>query len=337
MTSETFKTSRLLRAALFSVGVVSLGCGAPSAAPHDAAPPPVDGAPPPVDTNAAPPQDAPAAPADVVTPGIGTPFGANIGPVTTCDTSKPFGPATMIEGTVMEDDSFTFSPDYLTIYWASVRSAGSGGFGIYTATRPSLGERFGQLQPIAYATGGGGARFPVLSRDGLTLFYTWADREIRGAKRSSVTSDFDQLGGIEGLPLATRVWFSSDEKQVYFDNGADLGVADFDSGTATATNRRELTALNSTSADSGPVLTADGLSLYFSSNRPVAGSDSGFRLYVARRAKVSDPFGAPQLITELVPAIHDNIFGISPEGCTIYFRRVAEHADHYPMLAVRGK
>jgi hypothetical protein len=243
----------------------------------------------------------------------------------------------MVEGSVMEDDSFTLSPDYLTIYWSSVRSEGAGSFDIYTATRPSLGERFGQLHPVAYAGGGAGERFPVLSRDGLKLFYTWDDSSIRVAKRSSVTSDFEQLGGIEGLPLVTRVWFSSDEKLVYFDNGGDLGVADFESGTTTATNMRFLTALNSTSADTGPVLTADGLSLYFSSNRPVAGSESGFRLYVARRAKVTDSFGAPQLITELVPDIHDNIFGISPEGCTIYFRRVAEHADHYPMVAVRGK
>jgi WD40-like Beta Propeller Repeat len=315
----------------------ALGCGAAGSSPHDGAASP--------DAVASSPDvtDTTSPPSDVAPMGMGTPFGANIGPVTTCDTSKPFGPAAMVEGSIMDDDSFTFSRDFLTIYLASARGTGADSFDIWVATRPSLTARFGQLYYVP-GSSGGADRYPVLSHDGLRLYHTWEEHEVRIAARSSVTAEFDTFGVLEGLFEfgAGRIWLSADEKLVYFDtgnttpgNGADLFVADF--AKDAATNMRMLAAVNSTSDETGPVLTGDDLTLYFSSNRPAAtGADGSFRMYVARRAKISDPFGAPKLLDEFVPAIHDNVFSVSPEGCTIYFRRLAEHADHYPMVATRG-
>jgi Tol biopolymer transport system component len=164
------------------------------------------------------------------------------------------------------------------------------------------------------------------------------------AVRDSPTGEFQNSGVLEGLFEfgAGRIWLSADETLVYFDttntqpgNGQDVYIADF--ATDTARNMRPLPAVNSPSDDSGPVLTADDLTLYFSSNRPVGTGDNGFRMYIARRTKAADPFGPPQLLTEFVPPVHDNIFWVSPEGCTIYFRRFAEGGQLFLMVATRGQ
>ena len=49
--------------------------------------------------------------------------------------------------------------------------------------------------------------------------------------------------------------------------------------------------INSTSSDQGPSISKDGLSLYFTSNRP--GGIGGFDMYVSQRASVDDQFGLP--------------------------------------------
>src|SRR6267142_663909 len=58
--------------------------------------------------------------------------------------------------------------------------------------------------------------------------------------------------------------------------------------------------INSSASDQQPAISADGLSLYFASNR-VAGSLGGFDMYVSQRASVSDPWGAPM---NLGPAVN---------------------------------
>src|SRR5882724_9550949 len=50
--------------------------------------------------------------------------------------------------------------------------------------------------------------------------------------------------------------------------------------------------INSTSADQQPAISKDGLSLYFTSNRP-GGLGGPFDMYVSQRASVDDPWGSP--------------------------------------------
>ena len=51
-------------------------------------------------------------------------------------------------------------------------------------------------------------------------------------------------------------------------------------------------AINSAFSDQGPAISKDGLSLYFSSNRP-GGLGGPFDMYVSQRASVDDPWGLP--------------------------------------------
>ncbi len=90
--------------------------------------------------------------------------------------------------------------------------------------------------------------------------------------------------------------------------------ADFIFGTPTNLGA----AINSSSTDAGPSLSADGLSLHFSSNRP--GGLGGWELYVATRASISDPWGtAVNLGPTINSSAHESHPSISADGLSLYF------------------
>ena len=76
--------------------------------------------------------------------------------------------------------------------------------------------------------------------------------------------------------------------------------------------------VNSSFADQNPVISRDGLTLYFSSDRP--GGFGGLDIWVARRASADDPWGTPQ---NLGPNINtpytDNSPALSPDGRQLIF------------------
>jgi len=76
--------------------------------------------------------------------------------------------------------------------------------------------------------------------------------------------------------------------------------------------------VNSPAFDGGPSISADGLSLYFTSERP--GGSGGGDLWVTRRTKLTDPFGAPEnLRTAVNSPANEFAPSISADGLSIYF------------------
>lgn len=76
--------------------------------------------------------------------------------------------------------------------------------------------------------------------------------------------------------------------------------------------------LSSADSDDDPTLTADLLEIYFDSDRPATGAAAG-DIWVARRNSTSEPFGAPQLVTELASVADDTSPEVTPDGLTLYF------------------
>jgi len=80
--------------------------------------------------------------------------------------------------------------------------------------------------------------------------------------------------------------------------------------------------VNSPSADAGTSFSADGLELYFASNRPggFAGGIMGEDLWVSTRASIDDPWGSPANLGPAVNGMTDEASpSISPDGLTLYF------------------
>jgi Tol biopolymer transport system component len=76
--------------------------------------------------------------------------------------------------------------------------------------------------------------------------------------------------------------------------------------------------VNSEFGDSGPCISADGLSLYFASDRP--GTHGSYDIWVTTRPALSDPWGEPiNLGLTVNSEAYDNHPSISTDGLTLYF------------------
>ena len=94
---------------------------------------------------------------------------------------------------------------------------------------------------------------------------------------------------------------------------AYIAKADYDFGTPTNPGP----PLNSSAFDGGPIISADGLELYFTSNRP--GGSGSFDIWVTTRETVQEPWGEP---VNLGPTINSSYGdcnnGISADGLSLY-------------------
>jgi Tol biopolymer transport system component len=76
--------------------------------------------------------------------------------------------------------------------------------------------------------------------------------------------------------------------------------------------------VNSRFGESGPCLTADGLTLYFASDRP--GGYGGFDIWVTTRKSIDDPWEEPiNLGPKINSSAYDNHPSISADGLSLYF------------------
>jgi Tol biopolymer transport system component len=76
--------------------------------------------------------------------------------------------------------------------------------------------------------------------------------------------------------------------------------------------------INSPAFDGGPSISGDGLALFLTSERP--GGAGGGDIWVARRARLTDPFGAPEnLGTGVNTPANEFAPSISADGLALYF------------------
>jgi hypothetical protein len=77
--------------------------------------------------------------------------------------------------------------------------------------------------------------------------------------------------------------------------------------------------VNSASQDQQPAISKDGLSLYFTSNRP--GGFGGFDMYVSQRASVDDAWGSPvNLGSNVNTSLNEGNPAFSRDGHAMFFQ-----------------
>jgi len=208
-----------------------------------------------------------------------------------CNLSADFSKPTLVPGinTNAEDDGFSLSPDQLTAWFSSSRPGGMGIQDIWIATRPTPTAAFNSFTVAGGVNSPGLDTQPRISNDGLTLMFT-SDRNS---------------GRAYDLVIATR--------------------------TSTAANFStpvEIAGVNTTSTDGELFLTADGQTMYFTSNRP--GGPGANDLYVATKS-ASGMFNTPAVLTGIVNTTANEDRPVpSPDGLTLYFARNTDPAtDNY--------
>ena len=115
--------------------------------------------------------------------------------------------------------------------------------------------------------------------------------------------------------------FSADRLTIMFTRGSAAAGTELWMGTRATTGDAFtvaiVTELNSTSTDQSPELSADGLTVYFTSSR--SGSNE---VYTSTRTS-GQPWATPTVATDLSTTGNDSDVGVSPDGLTAIVVRIA--------------
>lgn len=227
------------------------------------------------------------------------------------------------------------SEDGLTLYFVSNRPGvppdAFGDNDIYVVRRDSVELPWGWPVNLgAKINSAGSDANPVLSRNEHHLFFTRNPGDIWVSHRKKVGEDLGDNGWQVPVPLGPGVNTSDAEfGPAYFEN-RKLGLPQlFFSrlGPGTASNdiyvadafgsAQPVHELNSTGSDARPSITADGLEIFFHSNRT---GDPSSDIYSSVRKSVLEPWSEPETLGTVVnTAANDFLGAISPDGTTLFF------------------
>ncbi|WP_394830375.1 hypothetical protein LVJ94_28090 [Pendulispora rubella] len=245
----------------------------------------------------------------------------------------------------------SLSPDELTVYYDDNRT-------LFTATRTEITKAFENAHPLPIEGDAGCAALglPAVTRDEKRVFFQCSnDGEATAQIRSMVRNDkgaafgnvaevifhqedkfkwfprvYESQGRIELWSSITAAMGSRDGDEIY-----QLVSTDGGGGFGAAIPRDDLNAPDA--GDSFPVLTPDGLQVYFASGRDHL---SNADIYVATRQDVKVKFQTPTRVAALSDDVGDDGPNwISPDGCRMYyFSGRAGGAGSYDLyLAERAK
>jgi Tol biopolymer transport system component len=277
-------------------------------------------------------------------------------PAGACDLSKPFAAPALVTAlnSSGNEDGLTFSADGLTAYLSSTRTGGLGLSDIWFATRASTAQDFGAPVLVEGVNTASDERGPWISKDGLLLFFFslppgGASYHFVVAARQTTVAAFAAPAAVAGLNSSgsdATLWFSGDERTIYFASTRTGGLGDYDIwvadfGASGASNVRAIQELNSAANESWPVLTPDGLTVYYSSGKASAGVSARNHIWMASRSSLNDGFGGQHVVMELSSPASEWPTWISADGCTLYFgsdRPIADGASTIKFyVATRGR
>jgi hypothetical protein len=252
-----------------------------------------------------------------------------------------FGEPTNLGATVnsLTDDYFpNISADGLTLYLQSRRSGSYGPYDLWVTTRRTTNDQWSEpvnLGPTVNSSAANGG--PSVSADELSLYFhsggqrggsggadlwittrpttndPWGEPVNLGPTVNSTASDVCPRISHDGLSL----FFESDRPGGY--GGRDLWVTTrvtLADAWGPAVNLGP--NVNTSYGEVGLDVSADGLTLIFSSNRPEGSGD--YDLWVTTRSTVSDPWGPAVNLGQGINTIYgESGPNISADGLSLYF------------------
>ncbi len=202
-----------------------------------------------------------------------------------------FGPSTPLSSPVnlpeFYDMTPAISPDGLSLFFGTNRPLGVFA-DIWVATRDTTSDDFGGAVSLGPAVNSSAFEaWPSISADGLSLYFTDSNAFGFPLRPGSANGD---------LWKTTRPDASSD-----WETPVNLGQT-----------------VNSSASDGAPNLSADGLSLFFESNR--AGGSGDVDLWMATRPSADADWGSPVNLGPTVNSLYyDSSPAISPDGLGLFF------------------
>ncbi len=251
------------------------------------------------------------------------------------------------------------SSDGLSLYLTSRQRPGPeypvGDFYLYVATRNSKNDPWSTPQPLPVELNQGGDGGASLSSDSLALYFSRGGEfgPSQGSDLYLATRESMEMAWNDPQPVpVVNTGFSdidpdisSNGLELYFASDRpggqgnwDLWVSRRSSLLDTWSEPENLGLLNSTGTESGPDLSEDGLTLFYSSNgpdpgRPVQSGD--IDLWVVNRDTLTSPWQDPVRLPDSInefPAVGPHL---SSDGSTLYFARSTLDSSDLFAAAVR--
>lgn len=259
-----------------------------------------------------------------------------------CDLDAPFGAPVLVPviGSPEDDDVVArLSSDELLIFFGSDRARDrsreptNDDRDIYIASRTKRTEPFGAPERVAELTTEHAESAPMLTLDGRTLFFESTRPEsvrhaIWVATRTETGrfTDFRRLTNLDSPGDERAPFFSPADDALWF--GSNMHDPDGKFALYRAKRNgagfdppERVPELFTPDAHWHPVLSADGLTIYWASNRADGGAQGDFDVWRARRDTPSSAFGIPENVRELNTPDAELPTWLSPDGCRLYIQR----------------
>jgi RHS repeat-associated protein len=246
-----------------------------------------------------------------------------------CDLNAPFeAPVAAFTGS-MDADGLTFSADGRTAY---ISGAGPGARDIYVATRTSPEGIFGPPTLVEPVNTLSIERSPSVAPDG-RLYFTKQTNNFEIGRAIPAAPPFTSA---QAVPEISSAWQDEDpfwwgNNTLYFVSeretaGAhrDIFRAAWNATNGTFSGLTMVANVNSTAEELHPVLSPDGLTLYFGSRRHGIGNDTSGDVWMARRPLPDAEFAAPVNLWGFNNSGIDFPVTVSADGCTLYFASTEE-------------
>ena len=160
---------------------------------------------------------------------------------------------------------------------------------------------------------------------------TGGQHPIPTFSRVSVVAPISAPGTIDDDPSLT-----ADLTQLYFDSEREGGLGGEDVWRSVRSDRNQawgapeiVAELNSPDRETGIALSANGMSVWFSSNR--TGTIGGLDIYVATRSTVAEPWSAVARVDELCTADDDLVSAVDGSETTLYLARRSSADSDYDL------
>jgi Tol biopolymer transport system component len=233
-----------------------------------------------------------------------------------------------LDAGVSTDSNIKLSADELSAYHSSDLS---GTPHIYYATRAARTAPFGAGSEVTSLSDALGERWASPSASGLYVVIE-RNSKLFEASRAATTDPWSAPTAPPELnedsmafPLTTGLpHLMPDGNTLYFSRVVVTSYDIFKSTRSGATwsapvavSELNVSGVN----DWAPALTPDALTMYFGSSRASGDAGAGARssIWVATRASVNDPFGAPRKVTELDQGTDIFPSWVSADNCRLYY------------------